>query len=60
MVSGAVSWYGATKPFFMNDKSKKSIKRTTVNIKKKKQSFPAIEKLVKRDDWIFIYLLRIS
>jgi len=53
MVSAAVSWYGATKPFFVNNNG---IKVNKENYCKhlKKQLFPAIDKLVKRDDWIFV------
>ena len=53
MVSAAISWYGATKPFFVNENG---IKVNKENYCKhlKKQLFPAIKKLVKRDDWIFV------
>ena len=53
MVSAAISWYGATKPFFVNENG---IKVTKENYCKhlEKQLFPAIKKLVKHDDWIFV------
>ena len=53
MVSAAISWYDPTKPFFMNENG---IKVNEDNYCKhlKKQLFPAIKKLVKRDDWIFV------
>ena len=53
MVSAALTWQGATKPFFVN---KKGIKVNAVNYHKhlKRELFPAIENLIKRDDWIFI------
>ena len=52
MVSAGLSWYGVTKPFFVNAKGLK------VNGKRyhnhlKKELFPAIDALVQRDDWIF-------
>ena len=51
-VSSAISWYGATKPFFGN---KNSIKINKENYCKhlQKQLFSAIKKLVKLSDWIF-------
>ena len=53
MVSTAISWYGATKPFFVNENG---IKVNKENYFKhlKNQLFPGIKKLVKRDDWIFV------
>ena len=53
MVSAPISWYGATKPFSVNETG---IKVNKENYCKnlKKQLFPAIKKLVKRDDWIFV------
>ena len=53
MVSAAISCYRATKPFFENENA---IKVNKENYCKhlKKQLFPAIKKLVKRDDWIFV------
>ena len=53
MVSAAISWYHTTKPFFVNENG---IKVNTGNYCKhlKKQLFPAIKKLVKCDDWIFL------
>ena len=53
MFSAAISWYHATKPFFVNENG---IKVTKENYCKhlEKQLFPAIKKLVKHDDWIFV------
>ena len=53
MVSAAISWYGATKPSFVIENG---IKVTKENYSKhlEKQLFPAIKKLVKHDDWIFV------
>ena len=53
MVSAGISWYGATKLFFVNENG---IKVTKENYCKHlgKQLFPAIKKLVKHDDWIFV------
>ena len=53
MVSAAISWYGGTKPFFV---SENGIKVNKENYCKhlKKHLFPAIKKLVKRDNWIFV------
>ena len=53
MVSAALMWQGATKPFFVNNKG---VKVNAVNYHKhlKKELFPAIEKLINQDDWIFI------
>ena len=48
MVSASISWHGATKPFFMNENG------INVNKEEKKYLLPAIKKLVKRDDWIFV------
>ena len=54
MVSAAISWYGVTKPFFVNENSIKVNKETYCKHLKKKQLFPAIKNLFKRDDWIFV------
>ena len=53
MVSTAISWYGSTELFFVNEDG---IKVNKENYCKdlKKQLFPAIKKLVKRDNWIFV------
>ena len=53
MVSAAISWYGATKPFCVNENC---IKVNKENYCKhfKKQLFPAIKKLVKHDGLIFV------
>ena len=53
MVFAAISWYGATKPFFVNENGIKVNKENYCK-HSKKQLFPAIKKLVKRDDWIFV------
>ena len=52
MVSAAISWYGVTRPFFVNNNG---IKVNKVNYCKhlKKELFPAIEEVVKRYDWVF-------
>ena len=52
MVSAAILWYGVTKPFFVN---KNGIKVNKENYCRhlRKELFPAIEKVVKLDDWIF-------
>ena len=53
MVSAALTWQGATKPFFVNDKG---LKVNSINYLKhlKKELFPAIQKVVRRSDWVFI------
>jgi len=53
MASACLSWNGATKPFFVNDNGLK------VNAKSYQKHFqkdllPAIDKVTKRNDWIFI------
>ena len=53
MVSAAISWYGAMKPFFVNENGIKVNKENYCKYLKK-QLFPAIKKLVKRDNWIFV------
>ena len=53
MVFAAISWYGATKPFFVNENGIKVNKESYCK-HFKKQLFPAIKKLVKLDDWIFV------
>ena len=53
MVSAVISWYGATKPFFVNENGIKVNKESYCK-HFKKQLFPAIKKLVKLDDWIFV------
>ena len=52
MVSAAISWYGVTKPFFVNSNGIKVNKENYCR-HLKKELFHAIEKLVKRNDWIF-------
>ena len=52
MVSGAISWHGATKPFFVNENG---IKVNKKNYCKHLQPLcPAIKKLAKRYDWTFV------
>ena len=53
MVSAALSWYGATEPFFVTDKG---LKVNAENYRKhlKSQLFPSIMKTVGRQDWIFM------
>lgn len=53
MVSAGLSWQGVTKPFFVNNQG---LKVNAVRYEKhlRTQLFPAIDNLVKRDDWIFI------
>ena len=53
MVSAGLTWHGATRPFFVNDKG---IKVNAVNYRRhlKNQLFPAIEKVYKWKDWIFV------
>ena len=53
MVSACITWYGATKPFFVNNKGLK------VNAKRyktllEKELLSNIESMMKRKDWIFI------
>ena len=52
MVSAAISWYGVTKPFFVNNYGIKVNKENYCQ-HLRKELFPVIEKVVKRDDWIF-------
>ena len=52
MVSAAISWYGVTKPFFVNSNGIK-VNKENYRLHLKKELFPTIERLVKRDDWIF-------
>ena len=53
IVPTAISWYSTMKPFFVNENG---IKVNKENCCKhlKKQLFPAIKKLVKHNDWIFV------
>ena len=53
MVSACVSWYGATKPFFVNEKGLK-VNGVRYHKHLQKDLIPAIEKVVKRDDWMFV------
>eukprot|EP00111_Clytia_hemisphaerica_P021070 TCONS_00062096-protein len=53
MVSACISWYGATKPFFV---SGDGVKVNAVSYHKHldKQLIPEINKLVSRKDWVYI------
>ena len=53
MVSACVSWYGATQPFFVNEKGLK-VNGVRYHKHLQKDLIPAIEKVVKRDDWMFV------
>ena len=53
IVSACIKWYGATKPFFVNNKSLKvNAKRYKNHLEK--ELLPNIESMMKRKDWIFI------
>ena len=52
MVSAAISWYGVTNLFFVNNNVIKVNKENYCR-HLPKELFPAIEKVVKCDDWIF-------
>ena len=52
IVSAAISWYGVTKPFFINKNGVK-INRGNYCQHFLKKLFSTIEIAVKRDDWIF-------
>ena len=52
MLSAVISWYGVTKLFFVNNNGIKVNKENYCR-HLRKELFPAIEKVVKRDDWIF-------
>ena len=53
MVSAALTWYGVTRPTFVN---RKGLKVNAVNYKNhlKRELFPAIKKVYPRNDWIYI------
>ena len=53
MVSAAISWNGATEPFFVNERGLK-VNSVRYRAHLKKELFPAIKKIYKRRDWIFI------
>ena len=53
-VSAAISWYGATKPFFFVNENGIKVNKDNYSKRLKKQLFPAIKKLFKRADWIFV------
>ena len=52
MVSATISWYGITKPIFVENNGIKVNKENYCR-HLRKEFFPAIEKVVKRDDCIF-------
>ena len=54
MVSAAISWYGAMKPFFVNENGIKVNKEKIIVNISKNICFLQLKKLVKRDDWIFV------
>ena len=56
----AISWYGVTKPFFVNNNGNKENKENNMEVNKgnycrhlRKELLPVIEKIVKCNDWIF-------
>ena len=53
MVSMCISWHGATKPFFVNEKN---LKVNAQRYKKhlEKQLIPGVNSMLKRKDWIFV------
>ena len=53
MVSAALTWFGVTKPFFVN---RRGLKVDGPNYVKHldKELFPAIKKIYPRDDWTFV------
>ena len=53
MVSACVTWSGATKPFFVNEKG---IKMNSELYKKhlKKELMPDKERIMNRNDWTFV------
>ena len=53
-VSAAISWYGATKPFFFVNENGIKVNKENYSKRLKKQLFPAIKKLVKRAHWLFV------
>ena len=53
MVSAFLTWYGATKPFFINDKGLK-VDSKTYKKKLEKELIPDIKRIMKRRDWMFI------
>ena len=52
MLSAAISCYGVTKIFFVNNNGIK-VNKESYYRHLGKELFPAIEKVIKRDDWIF-------
>jgi hypothetical protein len=52
MVSAGISWYGATRPFFVGEKGMK-VNSKVYHQHLKKELFPAANLPVNRNDWIF-------
>ena len=52
MASAAISWFGATKPSFVNNNGIK-INKENYYWNLRRELFSAIEKVIKRDVWIF-------
>ena len=53
MVSACVTWNGATKPFFVNDKGLK-VNSKTYKKHLENELLPEISKIMKKNDWIFV------
>lgn len=53
MVSAALSWFGATKPFYVNDRG---LKVNSVNYVKhlRTELFPAIKEVYPGNDWTYV------
>ena len=52
MLSAAISWYGVSIIFLVNNNGIK-VNKESYYRHLRKELFPAIEKVIKRDDWIF-------
>ena len=52
MLSAGLSWFGATKPFFVNDRGLKVDSKNYVK-HLRTELFPAIKQVYPRDDWIY-------
>ena len=57
MVSACVTWYGASKPFFVSSKGLK-VDSETYKKHLEEELLPDIECIVNRTDWIFIQVRR--
>ena len=53
MVSAALTWYGVSKPIFVNRKGLK-VNAARYHDHLKKELFPAIKKIYPREDWIYM------